>query len=524
MGGVQFRVSGFGFRGRANAKCRVPNGKFILSFALFLFLAVSCQLSVVSSAQAAAANEGVTVKTSTKAQFAKAAAAFKAGLAYEKAKDFKRAFREYQKIVNMKIVYPKVYKQIGNCYVAFRNPEYAIKFYKMYVEATPTDTKTAEYLKTLEQTYKKKETTRLITNQNMAGAEFKSPYSAVLFSSIGLLPPACVFQGYGNYYARNRTQDWFPVSSSMAILGEFLVVADWACRLNNLTGFDSVLSLSENLAAFLFSSALIFDFASSPWIASESSLAFLSFCKTNEMKIEENRVDYRDPALATIISMTLGIIPGAGHFYAGDMDTAIKLLIFTPIIAGSTIITGSILQGNSEPEVSRIGDYVLWGGLGIYGICRLIDLYGSLTHCDKVSEEYYKQLLCPNSPFVLKEKKPEKEPWLAFAISLIPVPGTGCFYSENYWMAGSLLAIGAAGAAAYFAAGGTDETSTYIRYGGLALMALSKIYDIAAAPGYTAIYNAVYTNRQERESAAGKVSIIPSIMPDGAGVNVTYSF
>jgi hypothetical protein len=281
----------------------------------------------------------------------------------------------------------------------------------------------------------------------------------------------------------------------------------------------------ENFSAYLFSSALIFDYVSAPFMATESSLDFLYFAKNNEMRIEEKKVDYRDPAFTALISGVAGsVIPGAGHFYAGDNDTAVKLLIFTPLVSGAAMITGGILWGMSDPNMSLAGEITFYSGLGIYAICRMIDLYGSQAHCDKVNEEYYKQLLCPNSPYILKEKKDEKEPWLAFLISLVPVPGSGNFYAENYWTSATLLGAGAAGAAMYFGASGTDATSEYMRWGGLALMALSKIYDIASAPGYTAIYNAVYTNRQEREKSIGKVTMVPSLLQGGAALNLSYSF
>jgi tetratricopeptide (TPR) repeat protein len=512
-----------------SAKCGVRSAKGerqynrvkMAAFCIFFMLIF---LSTLNAAPAAA----VTVKDSGKTVFAQAAAAMKAGMVLEKAGKYKQAFREYSKIIDNKINYPQVYKRLAACYYAFKNYPYAIKFYKRYLEAFPTDTATAAYVQKLEQAYGQKESNRLVLN--MAGAEFKSPYSAMLFSQLGMIPPACLMQGYGSIYAKNRTQNWYPVSSSMAILGEFLIVGDWAVRVNNVTGLDPLLAFAENFSAYLISSALIFDFVSSPFIATESTLDFLYFAKNNEMKFDDKKVDYKDPAFTALVSLTLGsVIPGAGHFYAGDMDTAVKLLIFTPLVAGAALITGGILWGMSDPKLSAAGMYTFYSGLGIYGICRLVDLYGSLLHSDKVSEEYYKQLLCPNSPYVLKQKLPEKEPWLAFAISLIPIPGTGNFYAENYWTAGTLLAGGIAGAAMYFGASGTDATSSYIRYGGLALLALSKIYDIASAPGYAAIYNAVYTDRQEREKnlstpAAGNVTIIPSLMPDGAGLNIAYSF
>jgi tetratricopeptide (TPR) repeat protein len=488
-----------------------------------LFFGLLFTASVNAAAPLGTANTAaVTVKDSNKAQFSKAAADMKAGMAFEKAGQYKKAYYEYSKIVDNKINYPQVYKRIANCYYAFRNYEFAIKFYKRYLQFFPKDNATAAYVKKLEDGYKTKEKTRV--SENIAGAEFKSPYSAMMFSQIGMIPPACLFQGYGSYYARNRTQSWFPVSSSMAILGEFLLVGDWGIRVNEVTTLDPLLAFMENFSAYLLSSALIFDFISSPFIATESSLDFLYFAKNNEMKLEDKKVDYRDPAFTALVSLTAGIIPGAGHYYAGDTDTAIKLLIFTPLVAGGTMITGGILWGSSDQKTRNAGMYTFYSGLGLYMICRMIDLYGSLAHTDKVSEEYYKQLLCPNSPFVLTKKLPEKEPWLAFAISLIPIPGTGNFYAENYWTSGTLLAGGIAGAAIYFGVSGTDTVSKYIKYGGLALLALSKIYDIASAPGYTAIYNAVYTDRQEREKNAAKVTVFPSLMPGGAGVNMAYSF
>ena len=194
------------------------------------------------------------------------------------------------------------------------------------------------------------------------------------------------------------------------------------------------------------------------------------------MKIEEKKVEYRDPAFTSLVSFVGGsVMPGAGHFYAGDTDTALKILIFTPLVSGSTIITGAVLEGNSNKNTAEVGRYVLYSGLGIYGIMRLVDLYGSLVHTDQVNEEYYKQLVCPNSPFVLKQKLPEKEPWLAFLISLVPVPGLGNLYAENYWTAGTLFGAGLAGGITYLAAGDSARIpDKYIKYGGLALMGLAK--------------------------------------------------
>ncbi len=459
------------------------------------------------------------------AAYKKAMAAYKRGLAAEKKGNFRKAFYEYSSILKAKITYPQIYKRLAACYYAFANYEFAIKYYKKYLTYFPNDKSIIRYIPVLEAALKAKESRRL--SKTVAGAEFKSPLSAILFSHIGLIPPAVLYQGYGSYYARNRNQNWFPVSSSMSILGEFCLAGGYALAVNS-KGMEPMYNLLYNFGGYLLASAFVFDYATSPFIAVESTEEFLWFAKHNNMKIAEKKIEYKDPAFTALVSFVGGsVVPGAGHFFAGDTDTALKILIFTPILAGSTMITGAVLQGNDERNIQEIGKAVFWSGMGIYGICRLIDLYGSLTHTDKVNEEYYKQLVCPNSPFVLKKKLPEKEPWLAFLISLVPVPGLGNLYAENYWTAATLGGAGLAGAITYFAASDADTTGMIVKYSGLAVLALSKIYDIASAPGYTTIYNDVYTGRQEREKAAatgGKASIAPMIMQDGLGVNVAVAF
>jgi tetratricopeptide (TPR) repeat protein len=495
-----------------------------------LVLLAAGSVTAADPAPAASGKAAARANPSKNAVYVKAMASMRRGINYEQAGNFKMAFYEYSSVLKSKIKYPQVYKRLANCYYAFANYEFAIKFYKKYLEVFPDDASVSAYIPKLVAAIKAKENTRL--GSAVAGAEFKSPFTTTVFSQIGLMPPAALYQGYGSYYARNRNQNWFPVSSSMSILGEFSIAGAYALHIN-AKNMDPLIDVLYNFGAYMITSAFVYDYLSAPFIATESSEEFIWFAKNNEMKVEEKKVEYRDPAFTSLVSFIGGsVVPGAGHFYAGDTDTALKILIFTPLVAGSTIITGAVLEGNSNKNTATVGRYVLDTGLGIYGIMRLVDLYGSLVHTDQVNEEYYKQLVCPNSPFVLKQKLPEKEPWLAFLISLVPVPGLGNLYAENYWMAGTLCGAGLAGGITYLVAGDNTDTGKYIKYGGLVLLGLTKLYDIVSAPGYTAIYNAVYTGRQERERTPQtqprqdqqKVSVIPSIMPNGAGVNIAYSF
>ncbi len=492
----------------------------------FLYSSTENSLSNTVTAQSYEKQNIKQINETKKQLYLTALDAYKKGLSYEKEGNYKKAFYEYQKVLKTKIKYPQIYKRIGMCYYYFGNYEYAIKYFKEYLKYFPEDKNIKNYIPKLEQQLKFKEIKYLESTAPVA--EFKSPLSAILFSHIDLLPPAVCYQGYGNFYSRNRGQNWLPVSSSMSLLGTFAFAGGIALQLNS-NGLDPLFYSLYSFGAYLISSAFIFDLFSSPFIATESTENFIYHAKTNNVKLQDKSVDYKDPALTALISFVGGsIIPGAGHFFAGDNDTAIKLLIITPLIAGTTCGVGLALANNDDPDTKQIGGYVLWGGLGVYGIMRLIDLYGSLLHCDKISEEYYRQLVNPNSKFVLKDKKEEKEPWITFLISLIPIPGSGNFYAENYWTAGTLAGTGVISAITYFTISDENNTSKILKYSFLGIACLTKLYDILSAPGYTAIYNAVYTDKLEREKNIKNkqgVYLYPSIFQNNNfGLLISYKF
>jgi len=503
--------------------------KFIILIIIFIFnfqIINSQQLSNTITAQSIENKNINEINKKKQELYNQALEAYKKGLAYEKEGNYKKAFFEYEKVLNTKIKYPQIYKRLGMCYYYFGNYEYAIKYFQEYLKYFPSDNNIRNYIPKLQQQMKFKEQKYLASVAPTA--EFKSPLSAILFSHIDLLPPAIFYQGYGNFYSRNRGQNWIPVSSSLSLLGIFAFAGGAALQMYS-ENIDPLFFSLYALSGYLISSALIFDLFSSPFIATESTENFIWHAKTNNVTLQKNKIDYKDPALTALISLIGGsIVPGAGHFFAGDNDTAIKLLIITPLIAGTTCGVGLVLSGNDDMHTREIGKAILGTGFGIYGIMRLIDLYGSLLHCDKISEEYYKQLVNPNSPFVLKEKKEEKEPWIAFLISLIPIPGSGNFYAENYWTAGTLLGASILSTITYFSILEINDTTKILKYTFLGISCLTKLYDIMSAPGYTAIYNAVYTNKQERErklNSQQNVYLYPSIFENNSlGISISYKF
>jgi hypothetical protein len=117
---------------------------------------------------------------------------------------------------------------------------------------------------------------------------------------------------------------------------------------------------------------------------------------------------------------------------------------------------------------------------------------------------------------------------LAFILAAGPgliVPGLGNFYAEN-WQAGFTLAAERVAALALAAmnlnADPKNALGQTLKYTGITFAVITYLYDVLTAPGYADIYNAVYVKNKSGEQ--GKVNLIPSLMKDGAGLNVAYSF
>ena len=454
---------------------------------------------------------------------------YKKGLKLETQRNYRQAFEVYSGLLNSRAYYTYAYIRIAACYIATGNRQKAVEYYKKYLAVKPGDTAIAAYAQKLE------DSSELAAEKALASKsiqeEYKSPYSAVLFSHLDLFPLNAVYAGYGNYYSRSRLQDWFPASSSMSLLGDMMIGAAAGLQANNGTFHaEKAYTMLYGGGALLLSSGLLFDLVSSPFIATDNAEQFLKRLKTTELKVESEKVGYKDPLFTSLFSVTAGIIPGAGHWWAGDNDTALKLLIATPLLTSVVYEIGNIYAGSPKTNEREIGKAIRYSSAGVYLVMRCIDLYGSLLHTDRVNGEYYKQLLCPNSPFKITEKKDVKSPALAFGIAAVPgilLHGAGNFYAENYWAAYTLAGVEGAGILMYVSAGSPKDVNSaqnYIKYTGLALFGLSYLYDVMTAPGYTAIYNAVYTDSQDREIKQSKTGMYPIISPESSGIMLALGF
>ncbi len=458
---------------------------------------------------------------------AKAQEYYKKGLALESQRNYKQAFYAYSEVVKLNAGIYQAYQRLGNCYVSFGNKEQAIVFYKKYLSYNPGDVSTASYLTKLEASHAAG-MDKIYAGRNV-DEEFKSPFSAHMFSYIDLFPINLLYAGFGNFYSRSRLQTWTPASSSLTIVGGMLITAGAIIngKFENTEKSDYALM---SAGAGMMAAGLLTDYVTAPFVATENAELYLNKIKTMELKVEKERVEYKDPALTSVFSLTAGIIPGAGHWWAGDNETALKLLIATPILTGITYGVGMIYNGKAGDDNKKIAQGFMYSAIGVYTVMRCIDLYGSLLHTDNVNSEYYKQLLCPNSPYKVTEKKDEKEPGIAFLIAAGPgllAHGAGNFYAENYSTAFTLAGVEALGAVLYLANPGTktgNTTQDFMRYAGIALFGISYLADVASAPGYTAVYNAVYTNRSERIAKENKIGFAPMLDMENVGISLTYNF
>jgi len=295
---------------------------------------------------------------------------------------------------------------------------------------------------------------------------------------------------------------------------------------------------AANLCAVMTSSALLFDFASAPFMATENSEKFINYVKTHNMTVQKTPVDYKDPLLSASLSLTVGnIVPGIGHFYCGDTDMGLKLLFIT--YGMNSVLTGAGFFVVGQQHLA--GEIIFGIDALVYSILRFTDLQGSAAETDGINEQYYEQKLCPNSPMKKIEIKDEKSPILAFGIAMVPgalVHGVGNLYAENYITAFTLAGWELAGGIMYLAANGPASNQTMnlgsgfmvpsnsqgvVKYVGLGIFGLSYIYDIISAPGYTAIYNAEYTNKPG-QTMPGKAALMPYFDKDEAGLQVAYNF
>jgi TM2 domain-containing membrane protein YozV len=423
-----------------------------------------------------------------------------------------KALSQYLEVEKSDTLNASVLKNIGNCYFALKDYGSALKYYETFQRAGG-DEETGRYIADLKAALKNK--TNIYFPDQKLPFDFKSPGNTFIFSTLNPVPPFFLMMGYGTFYAKNQDQEWVLSApnwfSLLALLGPatfFATGADQRGSMNGLLGFETGLFCGL---------ALLTDIFSSPFIAVDNSLKLIDYLKTNEIYVPAERLSYKDPALAAGLS---ALLPGAGHFYAGDIKGGIRSAIIGTVLPGLSILIGYMTQ---RENMGNLGT-MLYYGIIPFSVLRFLDILGSSLYCDQNNGLYYRQLLCKNSPYKVTEKLEIKVPEMAFVVSCLPVPGLGHLYSGNNEAAITALVFGTAGAITFFCLDESNDLSRILKYSGLTMYAITKLYEMVTSPGYTAIYNAVYTDGKESAKNSGSVMLIPSLMPDGAGLNVAYSF
>ena len=242
-----------------------------------------------------------------------------------------------------------------------------------------------------------------------------------------------------------------------------------------------------------------------------------NYYKSHEMKLVDKKLEYKDPVGAAFLSL---IIPAGGLFYLEYYDTAIIYLVGELLAAG-------VLGYLTAPGEKTVGD-IAWAAFGmrtLWGILVEPWILGFMT--DDYNQEYYKQLLCPNSPYQLKktDKIDNREPWIAFLLATFTAPGVGNMYAGNIprgiiFMSGGLLGGGMVLLANPLKElfDKWDLDVTLIRFG-IVLSSFMKLLDMVTAPGYAA-----ENNDLRRVSQNDKIQFYPGIIDDKLGLCLNYSF
>jgi len=428
----------------------------------------------------------------------------------EEAGKYKEALKFYGEALRTDKTYYLVYKNIGNCFFALYNYKQAITYYNAYLKYEKNDKKILEYVEKLNAAIKTNKP--ILYPEFKIPYEFKSPSTTFLFSNLDLIPPLMLL-GCGTQYSQTREHG--AILSTPSVL-TFLGI----CTLGSgflLKSNTSILLTGGGIIGL----AYIVDFISSPFFATENSLKFIDYIKKTPLPIKKEKLDYKDPVFASALSL---VFTGAGYFYAGDLWGGLRSILITSLLTGAGCGIAFLTSKPDKPE-TLVNNLTLWAIPGAI-IGKIIDLYTCVLYVDKVNEEYYKQLLCPNSPYRIKEAKPKKSPFLAFAISLIPVPGLGNLYAENYWTAFTTFAFAAGGAGLYFSIPDSNlirYDQMFLKYSGAGIFAFAYLYNLLSAPGYTAIWNAVYAGEGQNLTKEN-TAFVPILLKDGIGLQLTYNF
>jgi hypothetical protein len=339
--------------------------------------------------------------------------------------------------------------------------------------------------------------------------KYKSPGISMIHT---LYDPRC-----GDAYALDEDPEFLSVQTLLLGLG----IAD--VSFSNLTTVPARAVLWWG-GAGLIGSAYIYDFISGASTASDKAVKFISHAKKTEMPVEGEEQFYRDPMLAAGLSL---LSAGAGKWYAGDYDNIIIITIVDAFLGYVCPIVWMATPQGSDPV------HYMPGMLAIGGVCyRVFNMVSNAFYTDKPNEEYFKQAVCPNSKFRVRETGDIREPSIALALAMLfggALPGIGNFYAGNQQAAFTLLAAGAAGWATvlvtpHISALDGNAKSSYF-WLGLGVIAFSYLYDMVSAPGSAEIHNAVYCGSNMRaEYFEPELAVYPSVVEKGMGISVACAF
>ncbi len=268
--------------------------------------------------------------------------------------------------------------------------------------------------------------------------------------------------------------------------------------------------------------AYLGDMFSSVFYAKDNSIKFIEYIKETPRPLKEQKQDYKDPVRASTLSL---LFTGAGYFYLNDYWGGIRSMLISSLVTG---LASGIAFLASDKSLSNM----LSLSIPVYFVCKLIDIYGCTLHADKINEEHYKQLLCPNSPYRLKEKKDEKNIALGLLLSFAPIPELGNIYAEDYSAAVIDIIYTTIGLGMFLGINATPigsqtmvyNTEFWLKYTGLLIVSRAYISNLISVPNKLEIWNTVYAGKKHEEIFKEEVNLSPVLIKDGFGLQLSCSF
>jgi len=258
--------------------------------------------------------------------------------------------------------------------------------------------------------------------------------------------------------------------------------------------------------------------------AKEETLLYgfdFDYYKTHEMKIDEVKLEEKDPVLASTLSF---LIPGGGFLYLNDYGMAAGFFLSESLLS----LSAAIAAVRSEPGSDATG-FAFAVGFETRYLLSLIEMIWVAVESDNITDRYYRQLLYPNSPYRVKRvlKKYDKNPWGAFFIAWLTIPGMGNYYAENTGRGNLLLGTDIFGLSLMAFSGqiseaaGSWDLQHVLLITGLSFICLAKLVDMISAPWYVCIKNDLYGAMMRNDI---DLSLEPSFVGNKPGLCLSCRF